>query len=199
VFGALVLAGVVAIGADPRFLGAGAQSSTAPLGAPPSASGVASSAAALPVASSHAVTPSPPAVHAREFWVEIRRKGRVLERIELVHQPGDNHVATIPIPRAWRTQLPTVVLLGRPVPSVNATRLFSIRLALPATPRLEPALNLAGGLTVIIDPMPAPTGSFDPGPMEGYLHTWSYSADLQWASGGGQQLVVTVALQLGVY
>lgn len=131
--------------------------------------------------------------------MEIRRRGHVLQRVPLAHRPDDSEVATVPILPAWRAHLPTVVLLGQPVPSITTTRLFSIRLALPATPRLQPALNLAGGLTVIIDPMPTPTNGFDPGPMEGYLHTWAYSADLHLASGGGQELVVTVAPQLGVY
>lgn len=198
--GALVLASVVAIGAAPRFLGAGAPSSAPPRASVLSASEGARPTPALSVVPSRAALPSypPPSVVSSTFWVEIRRNGYVLERVALLRQPDGSRTGTIQIPVAWRTRLPMVSLLGRTVPGNRASRLFSIHLALPETPRLGPAVNLAGGLSVVVDPIPAPTGSFDPGPMADYVHTWSYSATLQWAIAGGPALAVKVAPQLGV-
>jgi hypothetical protein len=200
VFGGLVLAGVVAIGAGPRFFGGSAGSSVAPLAAAPSASSGGSPASAHLTPPLPAVFPSypPPAVASSTFWVEIRRNGHVLQKAALTRQPDGSRTGTIPIPAGWRTKLPIVSLLGRTVPENHPSRLFSIRLALPETPRIGPAVNLAGGLSVIMDPVPAPTGSFDPGPMINYVHTWSYSADLEWAVGGGPELFVKVAPQLGI-
>jgi len=200
--GALVLAAVVAVGAAPRFFGSGAQSSAPPRAATdPSPAAVRSEPLVPFSAPTELLLPSypAPAVQSSEFWVEIRRKGRVLQRVPLLRLMDGSRTGTIQIPVGWRTRLPIVALLGRTVPSNRASQLFSIRLALPETPRLGPALNLAGGLTAIVDPVPAPTGSFDPGPMLDYVHTWSYSANLQWAIAGGPELVVTVAPQLGVY
>jgi hypothetical protein len=206
IVGALVLASVVAVGAGPHLLGTGAQPYAAPLASLPSASRVASPAPAQSVAQPASLAPAqaalpsypPPAAASSQFWVEVRRDGHVLQRSALLREPDGSRTGTIEIPIAWRRKLPIVALFGRTVPENHPSRLFSIRLALPDIPRLGPAVNLAGGLSVIIDPIPAPTGSFDPGPAINYIHTWSYSADLQWAFGGGPQLVVRVAPQLGV-
>lgn len=212
VIGALVLASVVVVGVGPRLFGSGSQPAAVPLVSLPSVSGLATVAPAPSVspspsvsqapsvAATQAALPSypPPATASSGFWVEIRRDGHVLQRFALLREPDGSRTGTVEIPVAWRTKLPTVALFGRTVPENHPSRLFSIRLALPDIPRLGPAVNLAGGISVIIDPIPEPTGSFDPGPAINYFHTWSYSADLQWAFGGGPQLVVRVTPQLGV-
>lgn len=201
VFGALVLAGVVAIGAGPRFFGAGAPTSIEPMAALPSASasGVVTSGPAPLTPPTGETVPSypPPAVASSAFWVQIKRNGRVLHKVALTGQPDGSRTGTVQIPVGWRTKVPIASVFGRTVPENRPSRLFSVRLAIPdARPRA--VVNLAGGLSVIIDPSPAPTGTFDPGPMINYVHTWSYSADLQWAVGGGPELVLNVAPQLGV-
>ncbi len=195
VLGALVLAGVVAIGAAPRFVGGGVQPSSAPL---PAASLVASPApASVPIAGARPSYP-PPAVVSSTFWVEIRRNGHLLQRFELHRQPDESRTGTIPIPIAWRGKLPAVVLLGRTAPGDSASRLFSINLAIPEPGGTGAAVNLAGGVSVVVDPMPAPTGSFDPGPIVNFVHAWSYSADLSWVPGDVPRVTVTVAPQLGI-
>jgi hypothetical protein len=201
--GVLVLAGVVAVGAAPQFLGSGGQSAAVPPAtADPSTAGAFSVVRVpSPAPPTDARPPSypPTADESSEFWVEIRRQGRVLRRVQLIRRPDGSQTGTIQIPVAWRTRPPIIALFGRTVPADPASRLFSIRLALPETPRLGPALNLAGGLTTIVDPIPSQGGSVHPIPIIGYTHSWSYSADLQWAIAGGPELIVTVAPQLGMH
>jgi hypothetical protein len=208
VLGVLLLAGVVGVGAAPHFLGPDAQPAGSRAVPPATVTGrlpVAKVGSVAPVPSPTPPTavllPSypPPAVATSEFWVEIQRKGRMLQRVPLVRRPDGSQSGTIPIPVVWRRRLPIIALFGRTVQSEPPSRLLSVRLTLPEMARHGPAFNLAGGLTAIIDTIPDQRVGFHPVAIIGYVHTWSYSADLQWAIAGGPELVVTVAPQPGVY